>query len=75
MRKWSNCFYDELERLQTGGITDHELQKAKNIRIAEFYRQMKTIDGKANTIGAYEVFFGDYTKAVFRRRGLRQGNS
>jgi predicted Zn-dependent peptidase len=23
---------------------------------------MKTIDGKANTIGAYEVFFGDYRK-------------
>jgi zinc protease len=60
--KVERLLYDELERLQKMGITDHELQKAKNIRIAEFYRQMKTIDGKANTIGAYEVFFGDYTK-------------
>ena len=29
---------------------------------AEFYRQMRTINGRANTIGTYEVFFGDYKK-------------
>ena len=28
----------------------------------EFYHQMRTINGRANTIGTYEVFFGDYTK-------------
>jgi zinc protease len=28
----------------------------------EFYRQMRTINGRANTIGTYEVFFGDYNK-------------
>jgi zinc protease len=60
--KVEHLFNEELERLQRGGITEQELEKAKNIRIAEFYRQMKTIDGKANTIGAYEVFFGDYRK-------------
>lgn len=60
--KAEHLFYEELERLQHGGITEQELEKAKNIRIAEFYRQMKTIDGKANTIGTYEVFFGDYRK-------------
>jgi zinc protease len=54
--------YDELERLRKGSITDQELTKAKNVRIAEFYRRMKTIDGKSNTIGSYEVFFGDYRK-------------
>jgi len=60
--KAEQVFNEELERLQRDGITDQELQKAKNIRIAEFYRQMKTIDGKSNTIGSYEVFFGDYRK-------------
>jgi predicted Zn-dependent peptidase len=28
----------------------------------EFYQQMRTINGRANTIGTYEVFFGDYGK-------------
>ncbi|HEV8384933.1 MAG TPA: hypothetical protein VGQ11_08685, partial [Candidatus Acidoferrales bacterium] len=42
------------------GITDQELEKAKNIRTAEFFRQMKTISGKSNVIGTYEVFLGDY---------------
>ena len=60
---------EELERLQRGGIREQELEKARNIRIAEFYRQMKTIDGKANTIGAYEVFFGDYRKLFSATEG------
>jgi zinc protease len=40
------------------------LEKAKNIRLAEFYREMRTINGRANTIGTYEVFFGDYKKLL-----------
>ena len=67
--KVEQLFNDELERLQRGGITDQELEKAKNIRIAEFYRQMKTIDGKADTIGSYEVFFGDYRKLFSAAEG------
>ena len=54
--------YEEFERAKTGLITDQELQKAKNIRLMEFYQQMRTINGRANTIGTYEVFFGDYNK-------------
>ena len=67
--KVEQFFNEELERLQRGGITDQELEKAKNIRIAEFYRQMKTIDGKANTIGSYEVFFGDHRKLFSAAEG------
>ncbi len=54
--------YEELDRVKDQGVTDDEIQKAKNILLAGFYRQMKTINGKANTIGSYEVFFGDYHK-------------
>ena len=43
-------------------VTDQEIEKAKNILLAGFYRQMKTINGKANALGSYEVFFGDYNK-------------
>jgi len=54
--------YEELERVKTSVITDQELEKAKNIRLMEFYQQMRTISWRANTSGIYEVFFGDYHK-------------
>ena len=54
--------YEEFERAKTAPITDQELEKAKNIRLVEFYHQVRTISGRANTIGTYEVFFGDYAK-------------
>ena len=56
------AIYEELVRIANSPVTDIELEKAKNIRLVEFYRQMRTINGRANTIGTYEVFFGDYNK-------------
>jgi predicted Zn-dependent peptidase len=56
------AIYEELDRTKSALITDQELEKAKNIRLMEFYQQMRTINGRANTIGTYEVFFGDYNK-------------
>jgi zinc protease len=56
------AIYQEFDKLKSTLITDKELEKAKNILLADFYRAMKTIDGKANTLGSYEVFFGDYKK-------------
>jgi zinc protease len=60
--KCEKAIYEELERAKTTLISDDELQKAKNIRLMEFYEQMRTINGRGNTIGTYEVFFGDYHK-------------
>jgi zinc protease len=54
--------YEELEKTKKEPVADHEIEKAKNILLANFYRQIKTISGKANQIGSYEVFFGDYRK-------------
>jgi zinc protease len=56
------AIYEELVRAANTPVSDKELEKAKNIRLVEFYRQMRTINGRANTIGTYEVFFGDYGK-------------
>jgi zinc protease len=56
------AIYEELDRVKSQPVTDQELEKAKNILLANFYREMKTINGKANAIGSYEVFFGDYRK-------------
>ena len=53
---------DEIDKVVKEGVTDNELQKVKNQKLMEFYHTMETINGKANTIGTYEVFFGDYKK-------------
>jgi zinc protease len=56
------AIYEELERVKNAPISDQELEKARNARFVEFYHQMRTISGRANTIGAYEVFHNDYNK-------------
>lgn len=60
--KVEQTVYEELDKVKSTGVTDRELQKAKNALTAAFYRDLKTINGKANTLGSYEVFFGDYKK-------------
>ncbi|MBC8153730.1 MAG: insulinase family protein [Bacteroidetes bacterium] len=52
----------QLDLIAKNGITDAELQKLKNQKLMEFYRTMETINGKANSLGTYELFFGDYKK-------------
>jgi zinc protease len=54
--------YEELDRIKNDPVSDQELEKSRNIVLANFYRQTSTINGRANTLGAYEVFFGDYHK-------------
>lgn len=56
------AIYEEFDKVKSALVTDDELRKAKNILLANFHRQMKTINGKANALGSYEVFFGDYNK-------------
>jgi predicted Zn-dependent peptidase len=52
----------EVERLARDGVTDEELQKVKNQKLVGLYRALETINGKAQNLGNYEVFFGDYKK-------------
>jgi zinc protease len=56
------AIYDEFDKAKSQPVSDQEIAKAKNILLANFYREMKTISGRANTLGSYEVFFGDYRK-------------
>lgn len=66
------ALYEELNRVATTPVSDTELTKAKNIVLAEFYQRMKTINDRANTIGAYEVFFGDYNKLFQAEEELKK---
>jgi zinc protease len=62
--KTEQAFMEEVERLRSGGITPDELQKAKNQLLVTFYREMNTIAGRANLLGQYELFFGDYNRLL-----------
>jgi zinc protease len=53
---------EELSRLSSQPVPAEELQKAKNQLLAGHYRELKTIAGRANLLGEYEVFYGDYRK-------------
>src|SRR5260370_8042121 len=56
------ALYEELERAKTAEISDTELAKAKNIRLVEFYRQMRTITSPPNTIATSKRFFSHSDK-------------
>jgi zinc protease len=56
------ALFEELERLRNQPVAEQELRKAKNQLLANHYRELKTIAGRANLLGTYEIFFGDYRK-------------
>ncbi len=51
---------EELQRVIDDGVTEAEISKARNIVLADFWRGLATIDGKASALGRHEVFLGDY---------------
>jgi zinc protease len=53
---------EEIARIGKDGPTATELAKARNQALAGFWRGLETISGKAQALGDYEVFHGDYRK-------------
>ena len=58
----ASCVDAELARCRRSGVTDAELSRAKNLTAAGFWKKLATIDGKAQLLGEYEVFHGDWPK-------------
>jgi zinc protease len=56
------ALYQELDRMKKQPASENELRKAKNSLLATFYRQLKTVSGKAQALGNYEIFLGDYRR-------------
>src|ERR1700716_88535 len=52
----------QLAAIAEHGVTDAELARAKNMTAAGFWKKLATIDGKAQLLGEYEVFHGDWLK-------------
>lgn len=63
--------FEEIEKLRTAPVPADELSKAKNQLLAQHYRQLKTIAGRANLLGTFEVFEGDYSKLFTSDREIQ----
>jgi len=50
----------EINKLQESGVTQKELDKVRNQASVDLYRTLATINGKANTLGSYELYYGSY---------------
>jgi zinc protease len=53
---------EEIARLAQEGPTPTEITKARNQALVGFWHGLETISGKAQALGQYEVFHGDYRK-------------
>ncbi len=56
--------FEELERVAADGVEAAELDKVRNIRLADYWRDLATIDGKAQLLADHAVFHGDWREAL-----------
>jgi predicted Zn-dependent peptidase len=61
-----------VNKVAKDGVTQAELEKAKNQKLMQFYREMETINGKADIIGTYELYFGSYQKLFDAPKNYQQ---
>ena len=66
------ALFEEVDGLVSTPVSADELQKAKNQLLTALYRDWKTIAGKADLLGRYEVFFGDYRRLFNAEKDLEQ---
>jgi zinc protease len=55
-------FDREIARLRDSGVTTQELARARSQALADFWRGLATIDGKAQALGSYAVLQGGYKR-------------
>jgi zinc protease len=64
LTRTEKVLFEELDRLGAELAPAAEIDKARKIQLANFWRKLATIDGKADLLGTYEVFYGDYRKML-----------
>jgi zinc protease len=62
LAKAEAAFTNEIARIVKDGVTPQELARARNQALADFWRGLATIDGKAQAIGTYAVLRGGYQR-------------
>jgi zinc protease len=64
------ALFEEIEALRQTPVSDAELRRAKNQMLADTYRQLQTIAGRANLIGTYDVIYGDYHRLFSQEQDI-----
>ena len=62
----------QINNIMKNGVTERELQKVKNQKLVDFYREISTINGKANSLGSYDFYFGSYKKLFDAPKSFEQ---
>jgi zinc protease len=58
------ALYEELDKVARDGITERELQKAKNNLSAQLLRELATNNGRAHALGHYEALLGGWREGL-----------
>ncbi|HEV2441273.1 MAG TPA: pitrilysin family protein [Steroidobacteraceae bacterium] len=53
---------EELAAVAADGVTEAELERARNLATVGLWKKLAAIDGKAQLLGEYEVFHGDWSQ-------------
>jgi zinc protease len=61
-KRAEDAFTQQIERVIKQGVTKEELARARSQALADFWRGMATIDGKAQALGTFAVLQGGYEK-------------
>jgi predicted Zn-dependent peptidase len=58
------ALYAELEKVANDGLSDRELEKAKNNLSAHLLRELSTNNGRAHALGTYELMLGHWREGL-----------
>jgi zinc protease len=62
MVRAETAFNSEIDKVIAEGVTQAELDSARNQALASFWRGLATIDGKAQALGTYAVLQGGHER-------------
>jgi zinc protease len=62
VKRAEEAFDAQIQRVIAGGVSKEELERARSQALADFWRDLATIDGKAQALGTYAVLQGGYQK-------------
>lgn len=58
------ALFEQIDRVCQDGVTDRELQKAKNNLRSHLWRELSTNSGRAHALGTYELFLGTWREGL-----------
>jgi len=67
IQKSHNRIFAEIKKIQEEGVSQKELNRAKNRFEMDYYHSLETVSGKARALGQYEIL-GNYKEAIHLMR-------